>query len=136
MSSPPQRPAFANPPQRNTHTRTPAKLASRPRKMSLEDLQERFKDLQDATAHVRELISRIGALEFPPGSPPLRADEEDSVLAELGSEVIQTLREGEDEVEALREEVDDLFGGAGDESEDGTRRLRDDISRFQKELSK
>ena len=104
--------------------------------MSLEDLQERFKDLQDATAHVRELIGRIGALEFPPGSPPLRADEEDSVLAELGSEVIQTLREGEDEVETLREEIDDLFGGAGDESEDVTRRFRDDISRFQKELSK
>lgn len=104
--------------------------------MSLEDLQERFKDLQDATAQVRDLIGRIAALEFPPGSPPLRADEEDSVLAELGSEVIQTLREGEDELEALSEEADDLFGCAGEESEDRTRRFRDDLSRFHKELSK
>lgn len=103
--------------------------------MSLEELQERFRDLQEATTQVRDLISRIADLEFPPGSPPLRADEEDSVLADLGSEVIQTLREGEDELEALTEEVDDLFGNSEGQSEDQTRRFRDDISRFHKELS-
>lgn len=103
--------------------------------MSLEELQERLNDLQEATAQVRDLIGRITDLEFPPGSPPLRADEEDSVLAELGSEVIQTLREGEDELEALTEEVDDLFGNSANDLEDQIRRLRDDISRFHKELS-
>lgn len=103
--------------------------------MSVEELQERFKDLQEATNLVRDLIGRIAELEFPPGSPPLRVDEEDSVLAELGSEVIQTLREGEDELEALTEEVDDLFGISEGRSEDQTRRFQDDIPRFHKELS-
>lgn len=103
--------------------------------MSFEELQERFRDLQEAANQVRDLIGRISDLEFPPGSPPLRADEEDSVLAELGSEVIQTLREGEDELEALNEEIDDLFGNGGGASEEQARRFRDDVTRFKKELA-
>lgn len=104
--------------------------------MSLEGLQERLTALQETTAQLRDLIDRLANLEFAPGSVPLRADEENTVSAELGSEISQILREEEDELEILREEVEDLRAGRpGSEAEHQKTRLRDALSRLEKELS-
>ncbi|SPO00949.1 related to protein transport membrane glycoprotein Sec20 [Cephalotrichum gorgonifer] len=104
--------------------------------MSLEGLQERLTALQETTAQLRELIDRLAGLKFVPGSVPLRADEENTVSAELGSEISQILREEEDELEILREEVEDLRPGrAGSEAEHQKTRVRDALSRLEKDLS-
>lgn len=103
--------------------------------MSLDDLQERFKDIQEETTQVWQLIDRIADLDFTPSGPPLRADEEDSALAELSSEITQTLREGDDELEVIKEEVEDLPQGPGGAAEDQRRRLVDEIWKFHRELA-
>lgn len=103
--------------------------------MSLDDLKERFKDLQEETTQVWQLIDRIADLDFTPSGPPLRADEEDSALAELSSEITQTLREGDDELEVLKEEVEDLPEGPAGAAGDQRRRLIDEIWKFHKELA-
>lgn len=100
--------------------------------MSLDDLQERFKDLQEETTQVCQLIDRVAELDFTPSGLPLRADEEDSALAELASEITQTLREGDDELEVIKEEVEDLPEGS---AEDQRKRLVDEIWKFHRELA-
>jgi protein transport protein SEC20 len=104
--------------------------------MSLEGLQERLAALQETTSQLRTLIGRLANLEFAPGSVPLRADEENTVSAELSSEIGQILREEEDELEVLREEVEDLRAGRpGGETEHMKVRLRDALGRLDKELA-
>lgn len=74
--------------------------------MSLEGLQERLVTLQETATQLQELVDRLANLKFQPGSVPLRTDEENTVSAELSSEISQILREEEDELEILQEEED------------------------------
>jgi len=103
----------------------------------MEGLQERLTALQESTSQLKELIDRLANLKFQPGSVPLRTDEENSPSAELSSEINQLLREEEDELEILQEEVEDLRSGRpGSETEHHKARLKDGIERLGKELAR
>lgn len=104
--------------------------------MSFEGLQERLTALQETTAQLKELIERLQNLDFQPGSVPLGADEE-NVASELSTEIGQILREEEDEIELLQEEVEDLRGGrAGSEAEHTKTRLKDGVLILKQELKR
>lgn len=106
------------------------------RAMSFEALQERLTALQETTSQVRELIDRLAQLDFQPGSAPLlddrnNNDDEENVAAELAAEINQILREEEEDLELLAEEVTDLRGGRdGSEATRRKERLRDGVARL------
>ncbi|KAF4492141.1 hypothetical protein CGGC5_v000688 [Colletotrichum fructicola Nara gc5] len=103
--------------------------------MSFEGLQERLTALQETTGQLKELINRLQNLKFQPGSVPLGADEDSDVSAELSSEISQILREEEEELELLGEEVEDLRDGRpGSEAEHTKTRLKDGLDRLRQEL--
>ncbi|KAF3803521.1 hypothetical protein GCG54_00004692 [Colletotrichum gloeosporioides] len=103
--------------------------------MSFEGLQERLTALQETTGQLKELIDRLQNLKFQPGSVPLGADEDSDVSAELSSEISQILREEEEELELLGEEVEDLRDGRpGSEAEHTKTRLKDGLDRLRQEL--
>ena len=103
--------------------------------MSFDALHERLSALQDTTAQLKELIDRLAHLQFEPGSVPLGADDEDNVAAELSTEINQVLREEEEDLELLQEEVIDLRSGRpGSEAEHNKIRLTDGVSRLDREL--
>ncbi|KAL0939002.1 SEC20 domain protein [Colletotrichum truncatum] len=103
--------------------------------MSFEGLQERLTALQETTSQLKELIERLQNLKFQPGSVPLGTDEDSSVSAELSSEISQILREEEDELELLGEEIEDLRAGRpGSEAEHTKTRLKDGLDRLRQEL--
>ncbi|KAH6685386.1 hypothetical protein F5X68DRAFT_262639 [Plectosphaerella plurivora] len=102
--------------------------------MSFEGLQERLTALQETTTQLKELIARLQNLHFEPGSVPLGADE-DNVASELSTEIGQILREEEEELELLQEEVEDVRGGRpGSEAEHTKVRLKDGVQRLKEEL--
>ncbi|KAF7536764.1 hypothetical protein G7Z17_g12994 [Cylindrodendrum hubeiense] len=98
--------------------------------MSFEGLQERLTALQETTTQLKELIDRLATLKFDPGSVPLTTDEENSVSGELGAEITQALRDGEEDQELLQEEVE-YFRGAEHDKE----RLREGAEKIGKELA-
>ncbi|TDZ26102.1 hypothetical protein Cob_v000671 [Colletotrichum orbiculare MAFF 240422] len=103
--------------------------------MSFEGLQERLAALQETTTQLKELIDRLQNLRFRPGSVPLGTDEDSAVSAELSSEISQILREEEEEIELLEEEVEDLRAGRpGSEAEHTKTRLKDGVNRLRQEL--
>ncbi|TLS29510.1 hypothetical protein PpBr36_01119 [Pyricularia pennisetigena] len=110
--------------------------------MSLRTLQERLVQLQETTSQIRTLIDRLGNLKLQPGSVPL-GDESDShyddgnVVAELGVEITQGLRDAEEELDLLREEVADLKPGRdGSEAQKDRNRLRESADRLGAELKR
>ncbi|KAI0489625.1 Sec20-domain-containing protein [Xylaria cf. heliscus] len=110
--------------------------------MSLEMLEKRFADLQDrlnvlqdATNQLKELIHRLANFDFQPGSVPLGATDDDHVGSELGSEINQVLREQEEELELLQEEIIDLPPGRpGSTLPHDRERLKDGAERLGQEL--
>ncbi|XXG98723.1 hypothetical protein Hte_005052 [Hypoxylon texense] len=100
------------------------------------DLQDRLAVLQDATNQLKELIERLANFDFQPGSVPLGAGEDDNVGAELSTEINQVLREQEEELELLQEEIIDIRPGksTGGELQHGKDRLKDGASRLEQEL--
>ncbi|KAL1884242.1 hypothetical protein VTK73DRAFT_3226 [Phialemonium thermophilum] len=110
--------------------------------MSFETLQERLSVLQETTSQLKELIDRLANLKFEPGSVPLGTSsvggddgESDGVAGELSVEINQTLREEEDDLEALREEITDLrVGRTGSGTEHDKARLKDGVSKLEREL--
>ncbi|WYZ34731.1 hypothetical protein EsH8_I_001007 [Colletotrichum jinshuiense] len=103
--------------------------------MSFEGLQERLTALQETTGQLKELIDRLQNLKFQPGSVPLGAGDDGGVNAELSSEISQILKEEEDELELLGEEIEDLRGGRpGSENEHTKTRLKDGVERLRQEL--
>jgi protein transport protein SEC20 len=99
--------------------------------MSFQGLQERLSTLQETTAQLRDLIDRLANLRFQPGSVPLDASEEESVSGELSVEIGQLLREGEEDAELLKEEVEYLRPDG--EEKDG---LRAGVGRIERELKR
>ncbi|KAI1375535.1 Sec20-domain-containing protein [Hypoxylon crocopeplum] len=99
------------------------------------DLQDRLAVLQDATNQLKELIDRLANFDFKPGSVPLGANDDDNVCSELSSEINQILREQEEELELLQEEIIDIRSGKpGSELHHDKDRLKDGASRLEQEL--
>lgn len=117
-----------------------------------ETLQERLTALQESTSQLRELIDRLANIKFQPGSVPLPAsmsssvgslgssgggEETSNVATELSAEISQMLREEEEELELLREEVTDLRSGRpGSETEHRRTRLKEGVQRLQAEFKR
>lgn len=102
---------------------------------SFESLQERLAALQETTTQLRELIDRLANISFQPGSVPLSSSDEDNVATELSAEIHQVLREEEEDLELLQEEIIDLRSGRpGSEAEHRKTRLREGTQRLQAEL--
>ncbi|KAK3995493.1 protein transport protein sec20 [Cladorrhinum sp. PSN332] len=99
---------------------------------SFDTLQERLSALQETTNQLKELINRLATIEFQPGSVPLGSKEEDNVASELSAEIIQILREEEDELELLQEEIIDLR--TTKQTEQRKARLKEGASRLEAEL--
>lgn len=110
--------------------------------MSFDSLQERLAALQETTAQARELIDRLANLQFQPGSTPLGGvevlgEDDDSVAAELSSEVGNILREEEEDLELLTEEITDLRGGRdGSDAARQKERLREGVARLEGEVKR
>ncbi|KAI1386975.1 Sec20-domain-containing protein [Hypoxylon trugodes] len=99
------------------------------------ELQDRLAVLQDATNQLKELIDRLANFDFQPGSVPLGASEDDNVGAELSTEINQVLREQEEELELLREEIVDVRPGKnGSGSQHDKERLKEGANRLELEL--
>ncbi|KAL1844274.1 hypothetical protein VTJ49DRAFT_2331 [Mycothermus thermophilus] len=107
---------------------------------TFESLHERLSTLQETASQLRELIDRLANLRFEPGSVPLPADGTDSsdnVATELSAEIAQTLRDEEDDLELLREEVADLPPARpGSDAEQRKTRLRDAAATLQADLNR
>ncbi|KAI0899351.1 Sec20-domain-containing protein [Annulohypoxylon nitens] len=110
--------------------------------MSLDTLEKRFTDLQDrlavlqdATNQLKELIDRLANFGFQPGSVPVGVSDDDNVYSELGSEINQILREQEEELELLQEEITDIRPGRpGSDLQHDKVRLKDGANRLEHEL--
>ncbi|KAI1276685.1 Sec20-domain-containing protein [Xylaria sp. FL0933] len=99
------------------------------------DLQDRLNVLQDATEQLKELIDRLANFDFQPGSVPLGAADDDNVGSELSSEINQILREQEEELELLQEEIIDIRPGRpGSALQHDKDRLKDGAERLGQEL--
>ncbi|RYP91621.1 hypothetical protein DL770_002247 [Monosporascus sp. CRB-9-2] len=99
------------------------------------DLQDRLTALQDATNQLRELIDRLANFNFQPGSVSLTAGEDDNVASELSTEINQILREQEEDLELLQEEITDIRPGKpGSELQHDRERLKDGATRLAQEL--
>lgn len=109
--------------------------------MSFDALQERLTTLQETTSQVKDLIERLAKLNFQPGSVPLPqggdAEDDENVATELSTEINQTLREEEEELELLEEEAMDLRGGKeGSEPARRKERLLEGVKRLDGELKR
>lgn len=78
--------------------------------MSFQVIQERLETLRQTTRQAEELISRLADIKFQPGSVPQDADDGD-VGAELSSEIHHILKDQEEDLELLEQEVRDLHPG-------------------------
>ncbi|KAK3300432.1 uncharacterized protein B0H64DRAFT_369688 [Chaetomium fimeti] len=102
---------------------------------SFESLHERLAALQETTGQLRELIDRLANIQFQPGSVPLSTSDEDNVATELSTEIGQILREEEEDLELLHEEIIDLRSGRpGSDAEHRKIRLKESAHRLQTEL--
>ena len=71
--------------------------------MSLQYVNARLQPLNDAHKQTVQLIHRLSKHSVTPGSSPLDAD----ARLELSAEIHQNLKEQEEELELLRQEVED-----------------------------
>jgi protein transport protein SEC20 len=78
--------------------------------MSFQSLSERLTALQESNAQLKELIERLATIKFQPGSIPLE-NEEGNVMTELTSDIHQTLKDQDEDLELLQEDVHDLDSG-------------------------
>lgn len=86
-------------------------------KMSFEIVSERLKVLQESNVQLRDLIDRLANLKFQPGSIPLD-EEEDNAKVELTAEIHQIIKDQEEDLTVLQEDVIDLdFGTSSRELE-------------------
>lgn len=86
-------------------------------------LTTRLTSLSEANRGVQQLIQRLAKLDFQPGSQPLNSEEGD-VRLELSAEIHESLKGIEEELELLRQEVEDFVGNNSrrrDSSKDGER---------------
>ncbi|KAH7124013.1 Sec20-domain-containing protein [Dendryphion nanum] len=84
-------------------------------------LTNRLNTLSESNRSVLQLIQRLAKLDFQPGSIPLNTEEGDARL-ELGAEIHERLKQIEEELELLRQEVEDIVQNSG-----STSRRRDSV---------
>lgn len=114
---------------------------------SFETIQDRLTALQESTNQVKELIQRLATIKFQPGSVPLpktissltsAADEdndENNVATELSSEINQILREEEEELELVQEEILDIPAASpGSDAHHRKLRLKEGVQRLESEI--
>ncbi|KAK3383234.1 hypothetical protein B0T24DRAFT_715171 [Lasiosphaeria ovina] len=117
---------------------------------SFEALHNRLAALQETTGQLKELIDRLATLKFEPGSVPLTSsissitaagkggdgdDGSDNVAAELSAEISQILREEDEDLELLQEEIIDLRPGRpGSDTEHAKARLKEGAQRLEQDL--
>ncbi|KAK4202275.1 hypothetical protein QBC40DRAFT_347224 [Triangularia verruculosa] len=104
---------------------------------TIDTLSERLSALQETTAQLQELIHRLANLKFAPGSVPLtgEGEEGENAATELSAEISSILREEEEELELLQEEIIDLRGGRpGSDGEHRKQRLKEGAQRLESEL--
>lgn len=102
--------------------------------MSFDGLQERLGALQNTISQVRDLIHRLTDAELQP-PPPLvstTATDEQGTEGGLGAEILQLLREAQDERRKLEEEVE-LLGGLDGH---GKSRLQEGLDRTGTDLER
>lgn len=75
-----------------------------------QSLTTRLTALAESNKAVGQLIQRLAKLDFQPGSQPLDPTEGE-VRLELGAEIHETLKGIEEELELLRQEVEDITQG-------------------------
>ena len=85
-----------------------ATLTMPPLPSTTQTLTNRLNALSESNKSVLQLIQRLSKLDFQPGSTPLNAEEGDARL-ELSAEIHETLKGIEDELELLRQEVEDVL---------------------------
>jgi protein transport protein SEC20 len=103
--------------------------------MSFEGLQERLTVLQETASQLRKLIDKLASLDSPDDNEGAEDDSGGGSAEELGAEINQVLREQEEDLELLQEEITDLRPGRpGSEAEHGKNRLRDGARRLEGEL--
>jgi protein transport protein SEC20 len=85
-------------------------------------LTNRLNALSESNKSALQLIQRLSKLDFQPGSTPLNSDEGDARL-ELSAEIHENLKQLEDELELLRQEVEDVvqITGSSSRRRDSTR---------------
>ncbi|KAF1975867.1 Sec20-domain-containing protein [Bimuria novae-zelandiae CBS 107.79] len=81
--------------------------------------------LSESNKAVQQLIQRLAKLDFQPGSQPLNPEEGD-IRLELSAEIHESLKGIEEELELLRQEVEDFVGAGNagrrrDSTKDGER---------------
>ncbi|KAI4647773.1 hypothetical protein J4E93_004183 [Alternaria ventricosa] len=76
-------------------------------------LTTRLSALSEANKGVGQLIQRLAKLDFQPGSQPLDNSDEGDVRLELSAEIHETLKGIEEELELLRQEVEDVTSQGG-----------------------
>jgi protein transport protein SEC20 len=75
-------------------------------------LTTRLTALSESNKATDQLIQRLAKLDFQPGSQPLNTEEGD-VRLELSAEIHETLKGIEEELEVLKQEVEDIVGTTG-----------------------
>jgi len=77
------------------------------------DLVTRLTALSESHRAVGHLVQRLAKLDFQPGSQPLHSTNEGDVRLELSAEIHESLKAIEEELELLRQEVDDVTQQGG-----------------------
>src|SRR4051812_7600949 len=80
-----------------------------------QSLTNRLNALSESNKAILKLIQRLSKLDFQPGSVPLSSEEGD-VRLELSAEIHESLKQLEEELELLRQEVEDAVQGSGSTS--------------------
>ncbi|ORY08201.1 Sec20-domain-containing protein [Clohesyomyces aquaticus] len=75
-------------------------------------LTNRLNALSESNKHVLQLIQRLSKLDFQPGSVPLNSEDGD-VRLELSAEIHESLKQLEEDLELIRQEVEDIVQGIG-----------------------
>ncbi|KAF2186854.1 hypothetical protein K469DRAFT_662681 [Zopfia rhizophila CBS 207.26] len=74
-------------------------------------LATRLNTLSEENKAVLQLVQRLSKLDFQPGSVPLNSEEGDARL-ELSAEIHESLRQLEEKLELLRQEIEDVVQGS------------------------
>ncbi|KKA26408.1 hypothetical protein TD95_001380, partial [Thielaviopsis punctulata] len=93
-----------------------------------DDMLQRLAALEDSSKQLPDLIGQCSNFEFTPGALPLSISDENSASGELLAETMQLIRELEDELDILGEEIKDGH-------EENLARLKDSHEHLVKQLS-
>ncbi|CAM1506946.1 Fc.00g065870.m01.CDS01 [Cosmosporella sp. VM-42] len=96
--------------------------------MSFEGLQERLTALQETTVQLRELIDRLAGVKV---EPAVGTEDESASSGELSAEIAQVLRDGQEELKVLGEEVQFVKADEHDRE-----RLEEGVEKLGKELAR